>query len=124
MRAVARVAVLALASGVSAVPLAAQARWEPPRPPCELVPGNSKIDKGMQALRGAAEKPDQRDPQLAEANKTLGEAIGQDNQGTNAAAWYYLGRYYVAVGDVAGADPRPPLAATRAPKRARDPAAA
>ena len=74
----------------------------------------------MQALRGAAEKPDQRDPQLAEAKKTLGEAIGQDNQGTNPAAWYYLGRYYVAVGDVAGADTALARAATLAPKCAED----
>src|SRR2546430_9446006 len=95
MRAVARVAALALAAGLPGVPLAAQAGWEPPRPPCELVPANSKIDKGIQALRGA---------QLAQAQKALSEAIVQDNQGTNPAAWYYLGRYYVAVGDAAGAD--------------------
>jgi tetratricopeptide (TPR) repeat protein len=74
----------------------------------------------MQALRGAAEKPDQRDPQLAQAKKTLGEAIVQDNQGANPAAWYYLGRYYVAVGDVAGADSALARAATLAPKCAAD----
>ena len=74
----------------------------------------------MQALRGAAEKPDLRDPQLALAKKTLNEAIVQDNQGTNPAAWYYLGRYYVAVGDVAGADTALARAATLAPKCAGD----
>ena len=120
MRAVARVAVLAVASGLSGVPLAAQAGWEPPRPPCDLVPANAKVDKGMEALRGAAEKPDQRDPQLAQAKKALGEAIVQDNQGANPAAWYYLGRYYVAVGDVAGADTALARAATLAPKCAED----
>ena len=120
MRAVARVAVLALATGLPGVLLAAQAGWGPPQPPCELISGNSKIDKGIQALRGAAEKPDQRDPQLAQAKKTLGEAIVQDNQGANPAAWYYLGRYYVAVGDVAGADTALARAATLAPKCAPD----
>jgi len=120
MRAVARVAVLALATGLPGVPLAAQAGWGPPRPPCELIPANSKVEKGIQALRGAAEKPDQRDPQLAQAKKTLGEAIVQDNQGANPAAWYYLGRYYVAVGDVAGADTALARAATLAPKCAAD----
>src|ERR1700704_4906299 len=116
MRAVARVAVVACATGLLGVPLDAQTGWEPPLPPCELIPGNSKVDKGMQALRGAAEKPDQRDPQLAQAKKVLGEAIVQDNQGANPAAWYYLGRYYVAVGDVAGADTALARAATLAPK--------
>src|SRR5882762_7476479 len=120
MRAVARVAVLALATGLPGVPLAAQAGWGPPRPPCELIPANSKVEKGIQALRGAAEKPDQRDPQLAQAKKNLGEAIVQDNQGANPAAWYYLGRYYVAVGDVAGADTALARAATLAPKCAAD----
>lgn len=120
MRAVARVAVLALATGLLDLPLAAQASWEPPRPPCELVAGNSKIDKGMQALRGAVEKPDQREPQLAQAKKALGEAIAQDNQSTNPAAWYYLGRYYVIVDDVAGADTALTHAATLAPKCAED----
>src|SRR2546430_12179851 len=111
MRAVARVAALALAAGLPGVPLAAQAGWEPPRPPCELVPANSKIDKGIQALRGA---------QLAQAQKALSEAIVQDNQGTNPAAWYYLGRYYVAVGDAAGADTALARAVTLAPKCAED----
>src|SRR5438309_2134053 len=120
MRAVARGAVLALATGLLDLPLAAQVAWEPPQPPCELVPGNSKIDKGMQALRGAVEKPDQREPQLAQAKKALGEAIAQDNQSTNPAAWYYLGRYYVIVDDVAGADTALTRAATLAPKCAED----
>src|SRR5437016_10049036 len=111
MRAVARVAALALAAGLPGVPLAAQAGWEPPRPPCELVPANSKIDKGIQALRGA---------QLAQAQKALSDAIVQDNQGTNPAAWYYLGRYYVAVGDAAGADTALARAVTLAPKCAED----
>src|SRR5437773_1004798 len=106
MRAVARVAVLTLATGLPRVPLAAQAGWEPPRLPCELVPANSNVDKGIQFLRGAAEKPDQRDLQLAQAKKVLSEAIVQGNQGANPAAWYYLGRYYVlaarTVGDDAG----------------------
>ncbi len=120
MRAVARVALLTLATGLPRVPLAAQAGWEPPRLPCELVPANPNVDKGIQFLRGAAEKPDQRDLQLAQAKKVLSEAIVQGNQGANPAAWYYLGRYYVAVGDVAGADTALGRAATLAPKCAED----
>jgi len=71
-------------------------------------------------LRGAAEKPDQRDPQLAQAKKSLTDALVQDKQGANPAVWYYLGRYYVAVGDVAGADTALGRAATLAPKCAED----
>jgi tetratricopeptide (TPR) repeat protein len=74
----------------------------------------------MQALRGATEKPDQRDLQLVQARQGLREAIVQDNQGTNPAAWYYLGRYYVVVGDVAGADSALARAATLAPNCAED----
>src|SRR5438445_778931 len=124
MRAVARVAVLTLATGLPRVPLAAQAGWEPPRLPCEFVPANSNVDKGIQFLRGAAEKPDQRDPQLAQAKKSLTDALVQDKQGANPAVWYYLGRYYVAVGDVAGADTALGRAATLAAQGAGAPGGA
>jgi tetratricopeptide (TPR) repeat protein len=119
MRVVARVALLAVWSGLPGVSLA-QAGWAPPRPPCDVTVGNSKIDKGMQALRGAAEKPDQHDQQLAQAKKLLSEAIVQDNQGSSPAAWYYLGRAYVEIGDVAGADSALGRAASLAPKCADD----
>ena len=121
MGAVARVAVLALATtGLPRPPLAAQGGWVPPQAPCEVPAGPSKVTNGMQALRGAAEKPAQRDPQLAEAKKLLNEAIVQDNQGANPAAWYYLGRYYVEVGDAPGADSALTRAAALAPRCAED----
>src|SRR2546427_11999775 len=120
MRAVARVAALTLVAGLPSPSLAAQAGWDAPRPPCVLAPGNPKVDKGIQALRGAADKPEQRDQQLAQAKKGLTDAIAQDNQGANPAAWYYLGRYYVVVGDVAGADTALGRVATLAPKCAED----
>src|SRR5947199_2150794 len=124
MRAVARVAALAFATGLTSVPpsspLAAQESFVPPRLPCELTQSNSKINNGIQALRNAVEKPDQRAPKLAQAKKLLTDAIQQDNQGTSPAAWYYLGRYAVAVGDVAGADTALGRAATLAPKCAED----
>jgi len=124
MRAVARVAALALATGLTSVPpsspLAAQESFVPPRPPCELTQSNSKINNGIQALRNAVEKPDQRGPQLAQAKKLLTDAIQQDNQGTSPAAWYYLGRYAVQVGDVAAADTTFARAASLAPTCAAD----
>src|SRR5439155_9727622 len=116
MRAVARITLLVLGGGLSAVPLRAQGSWVPPQPPCELPPPPSKVKDGMQALRGAVEKPELREQQLGQARKLLTEAIAQDNQGANAGAWYYLGRYYVETGDVPGADSALTRAAGLAPK--------
>ena len=46
--------------------------------------------------------------------KVLLEAMQQNGQGNNAAAWYYLGRIYLQRGDLYGAD----SALTRAEKLA------
>ena len=116
MRAVARITLLVLGGGLSAVPLRAQGSWVPPQPPCELPPPPSKVKDGMQALRGAVEKPELREQQLGQARKLLTEAIAQDNQGANAGAWYYLGRYYIETGDTPGADSAMTRAAALAPK--------
>ena len=116
MRAAAALLSLALAPGVL---LLAQG-WTPPQPPCDVPPANSKINNAITALRTAAEKPEVRDQQLAQAKRNLTEAIVQDNQGANPAAWYYLGRLAVTTGDVAGADTALGRAATLAPKCAED----
>jgi len=76
MRAVARVAVLALATATRSPAGRFRRRGSHPLP-CQLVPGNSKIDKGCLALRGAT-KARPADPQLAQAKKALSEAIVQD----------------------------------------------
>src|SRR6266513_1119471 len=80
-------ALLALAFAPGAL-LAAQGGWSPPRPPCDLPPANSKIS----------------------------DAILQDKQDANPAAWYYLGRLAVITSDVAGADSALARAARLAPK--------
>jgi len=116
MRAVVRVTLFALLGGLPTAQLQAQGTWVPPQPPCELPAAPSKISNGMQALRNAVEKPEQRDQQLAQARKLLTDAIVQDNQGANAAVWYYLGRYYVETGDASGADSALTRAGTLAPK--------
>src|SRR5713101_4051366 len=90
---------LALVTGLAGASLAGQGAFVPPQPPCDLTPANPKINNGIQALKGAAEKPDQTGAQLAQARKLIGDAILQDNQVANPAAWYYLGRAYVAAGD-------------------------
>src|SRR2546429_4057490 len=113
MRAAAALLALAFAPGAL---LAAQGGWSPPRPPCDLPPANSKINNAITALKTASEKPESRDPQLAQAKRLLTDAILQDKQDANPAAWYYLGRLAVITSDVAGADSALARAATLAPK--------
>lgn len=123
MRAVARLTAFALAIGLmGAAPavLVAQESFAPPQPPCQLTQSNSKINNGMQALKTAVEKPDQRATQLAQARKVLTDAIVQDGQSSNPAAWYYLGRHAVLAGDPAAADTAFARAATLAPACAAD----
>src|SRR2546423_13423331 len=117
MRAAAALLTLALAPGGL---LPAQGGWTPPRPPCELPPANSKINNAITALRTAGEKPESRDQQLVQAKRLLSDAILQDKQDANPAAWYYLGRLAVTAGDVAGADSALARAATLAPQCADD----
>ena len=119
MRAVARLTPFALAivlMGASRVAgLAAQESFGPPQAPCQLTQSNSKINNGIQALKTAVEKPDQRATQLAQARKALTDAIVQDGQSGNPAAWYYLGRHAVLAGDAAAADTAFARAASLAP---------
>jgi len=112
-------ALLALSLVPSAL-LPAQGEWTPPRPPCDLIPGHSKVNAAAQAMKTAAEKPESHDQQLAQAKRLLTEAILQDNQGANPAAWYYLGRLGVTTSDVAGADTALARALALAPKCADD----
>src|SRR5438034_6581896 len=79
MRAVTRVALAALCSGLSAAPasLWGQGQWVPPQPPCDLPAGHFKVTGGVLYLKNAAEKPNQRDQQLAQARKVLTDVIGQ-----------------------------------------------
>jgi tetratricopeptide (TPR) repeat protein len=120
MRAVTRVALLTLCAVPAPAPLAGQGRWIPPQPPCDLPAGHFKVNGGMLYLKTAAEKPSQKDQQLGQARKVLTEAIVQDHQDKNPAAWYYLGRYYFETGDAAGADTALGRALALAPKCADD----
>src|SRR2546422_610412 len=122
MGAVTRVALAALCSGLSAAPasLWGQGQWVPPQPPCDLPAGHFKVTGGVLYLKNAAEKPNQRDQQLAQARKVLTEAIAQDHQEKNPAAWYYLGRYYFEVSDARGTDTAFARALALQPKCADD----
>lgn len=103
-----------------AAPVAGQGTWVPPQPPCEINPGHFKVNGGVLYLKTAAEKPTQRESQLGKAKDVLTQAILQDKQDKNPAAWYYLGRYYVEMSDAAGADSAFDRAEALVPQCAQD----
>ena len=98
-----RSAVLVVAAFSGAVPLAAQT-WNPPQLPCDIKAGHFRVNSAIVNLKTAAEKPTQRDHMLRQTLDVLSRTITGDGQDKNPAAWYYLGRYYVEMGDAGGAD--------------------
>jgi tetratricopeptide (TPR) repeat protein len=99
-----RCAVLVLAALGGALPLAARQTWTPPQPPCDLKAGHFRVNSAIVDLRSAAQQPITRDRMLQQTLDVLTRTITGDGQDKNPAAWYYLGRYYVEMGDAGGAD--------------------
>ena len=85
-------------------------------PDCGLKSGHFKVSSGATYLKTGieADVPENQVRALDSGEKVLLEAMQQNNQGTNPAAWYYLGRIYLQRGDIYGAD----SALTRAEKLA------
>jgi tetratricopeptide (TPR) repeat protein len=103
--------------GMGAYPAAAQqpavndrvvhglpSRYLPPT--CGLKAGHFKVSSGATYLKTGVETevPANKTRVLASGQKILLEAIQQNGQDKNPAAWYYLGRIYLQQGDLAGAD--------------------
>ena len=84
-------------------------------PACSAAIGDSKSNDAAKALRNAISETDatKRAGELAQAQKKAREAV---TQGTGAAGWIYLGRTYLYLGDLIGAD----TAFARAEKQAAD----
>ena len=103
-------------------PLGAQAprEWVPPQPPCDIKAGHFRVNSAIVDLQSAASKPLTRDRMLSETKDILTRAITIDKQDKNPAVWYYFGRYYVEVGDAAGADTAFQKAAALAPQCKED----
>src|SRR5438552_3566447 len=103
-------------------PLRAQAprEWVAPQPPCDIKPGHFRVNSAIVDLQSAAAKPLTRDRMLSETKDILTRAITIDKQDKNPAVWYYFGRYYVEVGDAAGADTAFQKAAALAPQCKED----
>ena len=103
--------------GMGAYPAAAQqpavndrvvqglpSRYLPPT--CGLKAGHFKVSSGATYLKTGVETevPANKTRVLASGQKVLLEAIQQNGQEKNPAAWYYLGRVYLQQGDLVGAD--------------------
>ena len=86
-------------------PAAAQSsRWIGPK--CDLKPGHFLVNSGALYLKSASETrfDDQKQKDLRDAYRVLNQALTTGSQEKNPAAWYYLGRYYLLVQDLPGAD--------------------
>jgi tetratricopeptide (TPR) repeat protein len=103
--------------GVVAYPAAAQqptvnervVQGLPPRylpPTCSMKAGHFKVSSGATYLKTGVETgvPANKTRALASGQKVLLEAIQQNGQEKNPAAWYYLGRVYLQQGNLVGAD--------------------
>ena len=76
-------------------------------PDCKLPKGHFKVSSAATYLMTSIEKTsvEANRQRLLEAGQRVSiEAIQQNGQDKNPAAWYYLGRIYLQQGDVAGAD--------------------
>lgn len=99
-RAVGFTALLLAAPSVAA----AQDRWIAPK--CDVKPGHFMVNSGLLYLRSATNTnyQAQREKDLRDAQRTLLQAITDNGQDKNGAAWYYLARYYGLIDQLAGAD--------------------
>jgi hypothetical protein len=101
-------------SDVRTVVMAAQpARYEPAA--CGIKTGHFKVGSGATYLSTAITNEANRERLLSDAEKVLVEAIRDNGQASNPAAWYYLGRVYLYEGNVIGADTAFGKAETLAP---------
>ena len=73
---------------------------------CRLPKGHFKVSSAATYLRTSVEATvdANRERALESGERVVIEAIQQNAQDKNPAAWYYLGRIYIRRGDIAGAD--------------------
>ncbi|MBA3345701.1 MAG: tetratricopeptide repeat protein [Gemmatimonadales bacterium] len=129
----AKIAPALLLAAVSTIPAAAQqaplsdrvakampAAYEAPN--CGLKSNHFKVSSGATYLKTAIETdiPENRSRILESGEKVLLEAITQNDQGKNPAAWYHLGRIYLHQGDLYGADSALTRAEQMAPACAKE----
>ncbi len=86
----------------AAIVSAQPTRYEPAG--CGIKSGYFKVSSGATYLSTATNNETNRDRLLGDAERVLREAILENGQAENPAAWYYLGRVYLFLADVVGAD--------------------
>jgi tetratricopeptide (TPR) repeat protein len=89
---------------------------------CGIKPNHFKVGSAAGYLKSAIETdvPESRTRILGQGKKVLNEAIKDNGQAENPAAWYYLGRIYLTEGDVYGADSALARSAKLEPKCAEE----
>lgn len=97
---------LTMAAVIGPGPLLGQEEWRGPQDPCKVKAGHFLVTGATNHLRIAVQSddPNRRESRLREAHRVLMDAIENRGQDDNPGAWYFLGRYYVYVGDGWGAD--------------------
>jgi tetratricopeptide (TPR) repeat protein len=96
------------------------AKYEPAQ--CNIKPNHFKVGSGAGYVKAALETdvPDNKTRILGQSEKVLLEAIHQNGQDKNPAAWYYLGRTYLQEGKLYPTDTAFTKAQQLAPDCAKD----
>jgi tetratricopeptide (TPR) repeat protein len=98
-------------------------------PTCDLRAGHFMVQSGVTYLAvgsggnrnvDGTTDPEKVETALNNAVRVITQAIRENNQGNNPAAWYYLGRAYLQMGDVVGADTAFTRAVSLAPACSED----
>jgi tetratricopeptide (TPR) repeat protein len=91
-------------------------------PNCGIKPNHFKVSSGATYLKSAIESdiPENKTRILNDGKRVLLEAMKQNGQEKNPAAWYFLGRIYLQQGDIYGADSALTRAVELAPPCAKD----
>ncbi len=86
------------------VKLAMSSKYQAPR--CQLKGGDFRVSSAATYLKTGVELPDlvKKEGQLKKGISVVTEAIASAGQDKSAAAWYYLGRLDLNLGDLRGAD--------------------
>ena len=89
---------------------------------CGIKPNHFKVGSAAGYLKSAIETdvPESKVRILGQGEKVLLEAIQQNGQAKNPAAWYYLGRIYLTQGNLYGGDSALTKAEQLAPNCAKD----
>ena len=89
---------------------------------CNIKPGHFKVGSAAGYLKAAIETdvPENKTRILGQGEKVVLEAIQQNGQEKNPAAWYYLGRIYLQHGNLYPADTALAKAEQLAPDCAKD----